>query len=97
MKPKGLPKTGGRAPGTPNKVTTEMKTWLSGLLDKNRKQFERDLKRLEPHQRVLLFEKLLSYSIPKMQATTAQIDFGRLSDEQLEIIINELTKNLENE
>jgi len=90
-------KTGGRAKGTPNKLTADTKSWIVGVLDKNRKLFEKDLKRLEPHQRVAIFEKLLAYSIPKMQATTAQIDFGSLSDEQLSIIISELTKDLNDE
>jgi len=78
----------GRPKGTPNRTTTEMKTWLSGLIDKNRRQIEKDLKKLEPHQRVAIFEKLLAYITPKMQATTAQ-----LTDEQIDMIINELTSN----
>jgi len=87
----------GRPAGTPNKITVEMKTWLSGLVDKNRRQMEKDLKQLQPRERLLILEKLLQYTVPKMQTTTAQIDFGRLSDEQLDTIINELTKDIDNE
>ena len=97
MREKGTPKTGGRGKGTPNRVTADTKVWLAKLLDKNRRQFEKDLKRLEPHQRVQVFEKLLAYSVPKMQAVQAQIDFGSLSDEQLDVICNELTKDLNDE
>lgn len=32
-KPKGAPKTGGRAKGTPNKVTQELKDMILGALD----------------------------------------------------------------
>lgn len=32
-KPKGSPKTGGRAKGTPNKVTTELKTAIMAAFD----------------------------------------------------------------
>ena len=84
----------GRPKGIPNKLNADTKAWLAKLLDKNRRQFEKDLKRLEPHQRVAIFEKLLAYSVPKMQAVQAKIDFGSLSDEQLDLICNELTKDL---
>ena len=97
MREKGTPKTGGRIAGTPNKVTIEMKTWLSGLIDKNRRQMEKDLKRLQPRDRLLIFEKLMQYTVPKMQAVTTQIDFNKLSEEQLDILINELIKVFEND
>jgi hypothetical protein len=91
---KGTPKTGGRGKGTPNKVTNDTKMWIVGLLDKNREQFEKDLTMLEPYQRVAIFEKLLAYSVPKMQSVQAQINFDSLSDEQLGTIINELNNSL---
>ncbi len=46
----------GRPKGTPNKITQDMRMWLSSVLDKNRHQMERDLKSLEPKER--LFELL---------------------------------------
>jgi hypothetical protein len=94
-KTKGTKKTGGRAKGTPNKVTTEVKTWLSGLIDKNRKQIERDLKQLEPKERLMILEKLMQYTVPKMQSVDAKIDFGKLSDEQLDTVISEITNDIE--
>ena len=97
MRAKGTPKTGGRQAGTPNKVTTDLRTWVNDLLDSNRKQIVKDIKSLEPQQRIAAFEKLLSYALPKQQAVQATIDFDRLSDEQLDVIINELTNNLSNE
>jgi len=87
----------GRPPGSPNKVTSEMKTWIAGLLNKNRRQMEHDLKNLEPKDRLVILERLMQYTVPKMQAVTAQIDFSRLSDEQLDSIVNELTKELNDE
>jgi hypothetical protein len=96
-KQKGSTKTGGRAKGTPNKVTSDLRTWINDLLNNNRKQFENDLKRLEPQQRVMIFEKLLSYAVPKMQSVEAKIDLNHLTDEQLDTIIVELSKHIENE
>jgi hypothetical protein len=87
----------GRPKGTPNRVTTEVKTWLSGLIDKNRKQIERDLKQLEPKDRLMMLEKLMQYTVPKMQSVQSKIDFGELSDAQLDTVISELTRGIDNE
>jgi hypothetical protein len=94
---KGTRKTGGREKGTPNKVTTDLRTWINELLNSNRGQIVKDIKRLEPQQRVMIFEKLLSYAVPKMQSVEAKIDLNRLTDEQLDMIINELTKDLKDD
>jgi hypothetical protein len=32
-RPKGTPKTGGRQPGSPNKVTVEVRTWARGVVE----------------------------------------------------------------
>ena len=39
----GRGRLGGRAVGTPNKVSGTLKEWLTSLIDKNRKQIEKDL------------------------------------------------------
>jgi len=87
----------GRPAGSPNRVTTEMKEWVAAITYKNRRQMEKDLKKLEPKDRIIVLERLLQYVIPKQQAMSAQIDFNMLSDEQLQIIINELTNNVNDE
>ncbi|WP_242121646.1 hypothetical protein [Aestuariivivens sediminicola] len=92
---KGL-KTGGRKKGTPNKVTSSIREWLEKLIDKNRLQIQRDIKALEPKERLQILEKFMQYTIPKMQSVQTKIDFTQLSDEQLDYIINELTKDVKN-
>ena len=87
----------GRPKGKPNKLTQEARAWLSAVIDKNRKQMERDLKALEPKDRLQMLEKLMQYVIPKQQATTVEIDFSKMSEEQLNAIINTLLTNIENE
>ncbi|KAA6323365.1 hypothetical protein EZS27_027189 [termite gut metagenome] len=89
--PKGRPK------GKPNKVTIETREWIKQLIDKNREQIERDLEALDPKDRILAIEKLMQYTVPKMQSVEAKIDFNKLSDEQLNYVINELTNNLNDE
>ncbi len=87
----------GRPKGTPNKITADMRGWLTAVIDKNRKQMEKDLKRLEPKDRLQILEKLMQYVIPKQQAVSADIDFGRLTDEQLDAVIDQLTKDIGDE
>lgn len=87
----------GRPKGTPNKITADMRGWLTAVIDKNRKQMERDLKKLEPKDRLQILEKLMQYVIPKQQAVSADIDFGRLTDDQLDTIIEQLTKDIDDE
>ncbi|MDR0603597.1 MAG: hypothetical protein LBG80_04750 [Bacteroidales bacterium] len=94
---KGTSKTGGRGKGTPNKVTTDLRAWINELLDSNRQQIMQDIKQLEPHQRVAFFEKMLCYAVPKMQSVEAKIDLNKLTEEQLNIVISELYKQIRNE
>ena len=44
-----------------------------------------------------MLEKLMSYVVPKMQSVEAKIDLNRLSDEQLDDVISELTKEFDDE
>jgi len=64
---KGTEKTGGRKAGTPNKVSGTVKEWIASIIDGNRKQFEDDLEKLEPGERVRVISNLLQYVTPKMQ------------------------------
>ncbi|MEO6232885.1 MAG: hypothetical protein ABJB11_19715 [Ferruginibacter sp.] len=83
---------GGRKKGTVNKTTIDLRQWINSFIDENRSQIKKDWKGLEPKDRIILFEKLLKYSLPTLQATSLTTDFQTLSDEQLDIIINELKK-----
>lgn len=83
----------GRPKGVPNKTTKTVREWLCGLIDKNRRQIEQDLKALEPKDRLTMLEKLMGYTVPKM--TSSQISIDQLAEQQLDLIIDELTKNLE--
>ncbi len=92
---KGTKKTGGRQKGTPNKVTKDLRGWVSDLIDSNREQIEKDLQELEPKERIQVFEKFLQYTLPKKQSVKTEIDFNTMTDEQLNDIINQITENIE--
>ena len=68
----GRGRLGGRTKGTPNKATTSLKNWLTGILDSNRVQFEKDLKSLLPEERVRLLSGLFAYIIPKQSAISVE-------------------------
>lgn len=94
---KGTEKTDGRVAGTPNKVTGTVKEWIAGLIDKNRAQVEKDLKKLEPKERLQVLEKLMQYVVPKQATVAAKIDFNSLTEAQLDEIINRLTEGVKDE
>lgn len=90
----GRGRIGGRSKGTPNKVTSTVKDWISQLIDDNRSQIEKDIKKLSPKDRLQMFEKLMQYVIPKQQSVRADVDLSKLSESQLDLIVDELTKNI---
>ena len=65
-RPKGTPKTGGRKKGTPNKASTDIRTWVAKILDANREEFVLRLARLEDRDYIKTITGLLSYVVPKM-------------------------------
>lgn len=91
----GKGRMGGRQKGTPYKVTASVKDWIAQVIDKNRRQMERDIKALEPKDRLQMLEKLLGYVVPKQQAVSANVDSNKLSYEQLNSIVDELTRGIE--
>lgn len=68
----GRGRLGGRAKGTPNKSTSDLKNWLSGVLNENRNQFEKDLKNLLPEERIRVLSGLFNYIIPKQQSLSVE-------------------------
>jgi hypothetical protein len=93
----GTPKTGGRQPGTGNKITTELRQWLQTLLQDNRGQFEEDLATVEPEKRLAILEKLLSYVLPKPQDIALQLEYKhleRLLQETPEQYIEQISQKL---
>ena len=68
----GRGRLGGRAKGTPNKATSTVKEWLTQLVDANRKQIEKDLKGMEPGERVKAIAQLLNFIVPKQQAVSVE-------------------------
>lgn len=68
----GRGRLGGRKKGTPNKVTGDLKDWVSNLLNDNRRQFEDDLRELLPVERVRVLSGMFNYVMPKQQSLTIE-------------------------
>lgn len=62
----------GRPKGSPNRVTGTVKEWIASIIDGNRQQFEDDLKKLEPGERIRTIGNLLQYVTPKMQSASPE-------------------------
>lgn len=80
----------GRPPGKANKITGELRSRIKNFLDKNWAQVEKDFKKLDPEKKIIFFEKLLSYAIPKMKETDLKLNFDTMTDDQLNTIIDKI-------
>lgn len=68
-------KTGGRVAGTPNKMTKSIREILTKVIEDYYKsdQFDLDLAKLKPAERIAAMEKLAAYAVPKLQTTTLDV------------------------
>ena len=90
----GHKKVGGRRAGTPNKATSSLRNWVRLFVTRNAKQAQRDLDALDPKDRLILLEKFMRYTIPQQQAVSAAVDLNRLSDDQLDQVIEQIAANV---
>ena len=59
-------KTGGRQKGTPNEITKELRERVTTFLSDNWSLIESDFEKLTPKDRLIFYERLLSYGLPKL-------------------------------
>ena len=78
----------------PNKVTASLRTFVAEIINKNKRQINKDLKALSPKDRLIIIERLMQYVIPKQQ--WQRVDLQNLSDDQLMMIIEEITDEKDN-
>ena len=83
----------GRPVGSQNKINADLRQSINDFLQKNFVEVEKDMQKLQPKDRVKLYIDLLSYSLPKLQSTTLDIDYSQMSDQQLDYVIEGLKKS----
>ncbi|HRG19195.1 MAG TPA: hypothetical protein PLP39_08900 [Flavobacterium lutivivi] len=86
----------GRPIGAGGKIATDLRSKINQIIENNIETIQKDIDSLESKDRLLIFEKLLKYALPTLQAQSIEIDLNSLSDSQLEQIINSINLN-ENE
>lgn len=77
MRPKGLPKTGGRQPGTPNKVTREFRETVARLLEDNAENVAKWLSRVaadDPDKALQRLAQLAEYAAPKLSRSEVRAE-----------------------
>ena len=72
------------------KGKNNLREFITEFLEENTERLKKDFELLEPKDRIVLFEKLLKYSLPTLQATTLSTNLDKLSDTELDTIIEEL-------
>ncbi len=82
----------GRPKGAQNKITKDLRNTIKHFLDRNIEHLQKDYDQLDPQERLIFMEKLLKYAIPTM--TQSKIELERLTDEQLDEILNQVDDKL---
>ncbi len=97
MKGPGKGKTNnpdGRPKGSPNKITAELRERISDFLNANWEQIEKDFGTLDAEKRILIYEKLLQFTLPRLQSVQTP---DLKSDETPLIVFKDFKKEHEEE
>jgi hypothetical protein len=89
----------GKPMGAKNKIGLQLRETITDFLSENFEKIVEDFSSLKPRDRVKLYCDLLQYGLPKLQSVSLGFDFEKLTDEQLDEIIERLkqTANQTNE
>jgi len=70
-------KTGGRAKGTPNRTTAEIRVKYQLLIDEVIDKLKEDIESLEPKDRIRAIIELSKFVLPTLKATDLNIESGK--------------------
>ena len=73
----------GRPAGTPNRITHELRVKIKAFLEDNWQLIEKDFITMGPEKRFLMYEKLLQYAVPRLQATDVKIEGPGIDSETI--------------
>lgn len=64
----------GRPKGVPNKTNADLREKITALIEKNWSTVQFDIEMLEPKDRLNFLEKLMGYTLPKLQSVQVESD-----------------------
>jgi len=85
-----------RPKGVPNKISADLRQRISDFLNNKWASVETDFDTLEPKERLMFFERLLQYSIPKQKEVT-KVDIGSFTDEEVDQLLEKALNKMSNE
>ena len=85
-------KFGGRQVGSQNKITKELRERIKDFLEANFDIVQADFQQLDPDKRAYVFEKYLKFVLPALQASSIDLNISKLSDEELNQLLQTLTQ-----
>ncbi len=74
----GTPKTGGRQPGSMNKITLEMRQWITDIVNDNKERFAANMASVDAEKHVQIMERLLGFIVPKPQTLDISVEYMEL-------------------
>lgn len=86
----------GRPKGSQNEKTKYIKDWIISLIGSNAKDISQSFKSLPMKERCKFISSVLPYVLPKQTESSikANVDLNKLSNEQIDNIISEITINV---
>lgn len=81
----------GRPKGTPNKRNAELRERITSLIESNWDKVQSDLDGLEPKDRLFFLEKLMGYTLPKLQSV--QVESDQEPEEEKTVIVFSIPDN----
>lgn len=90
-------KTGGRQKGALNKVNNDLRQSITDFLQSNFDAVIKDWKKMESRDKLAFYKDLLKYAVPTLQSTDMKIDFDKMTDSQLNTVIEGILKEGKNE
>jgi len=83
----------GRPNGSVSLVTNTLRVAVQSILDDNIEQFQKDLRGLEPRDRVNTMLRLLEFALPKLQRVENKLDVSRLSAHEVQDIVGTIMQD----
>ena len=80
----------GRPVGAKNKVNEALRESITNFLSGEFEELKQRVKRLTPKDRMKFFVDILPFALPRLQNTSLEMDFEKMSDDQLDRAIEEL-------